>query len=84
VKLYFKLGGDIVIIKILGKKIYFSNALTGCTKFLPIEPFINQTWGEGKLKELEEHLKGIKEGEEMKDYVINEFRGQGFKFQKEE
>ena len=73
------MGSEMCIVKVEGKDISFTNQLTGFKTFAPIEPFIERTKGEEKLREFQEYLEKVKE-EDMKDYVIKEFEKQGFIF----
>ena len=79
-KIIFSMGSDLMIVKVKGKEISFSNQLTNFQKFIPIIPFIKRVHGAEKAMEFEEYLKKELTEEDMKDYVIKEFGKQGFIF----
>lgn len=80
-RLFFRMGSEMVIVKVEGKEISFANHLTGFQKFVSIEPFIKKTQGKEKLEEFNEYLKKNVSEKDMKDYVIKEFGKQGFIFE---
>jgi len=82
-KLVFQMGNEMLIVKIKGKEIYFSNTSLSFDKFIPLEPFIKRAHGEEKLKEFKEFIDKNVSEEGMKDYIIKEFESQGFIFRKE-
>jgi len=83
-KLVFQFGNEMIVVKIDGKKVYFSNSYMNFERFIPLEPFIEKAHGRAKLKEYKRFLKDNVSMGGMKDYIIKEFESQGFILKKEE
>lgn len=92
IELIFYLGKDIILVRIEGNSVYFSNSEYGqvysdisglkLNKEGVIREFpdlkLDLEWREKAIKRFKEHIRSLPNEGSVSDYVIKELRGQGY------